>query len=198
MKTHEYSIDLIKQMAECDANYIRLLKLIPWLRAYRNKSLVRNSYFNSKSKTKREFAPPVQLGKTGSANAGQFPSQAPEGKVAEFYIADGLNNDQKIVVEISVIESFKYTTTLEIVQKPNIGKWLSNPTMQVRVYHDASTAEVTSYQSHRNFKPKYPQPNPKMYHRDEKTQINRFLGEWLTHCLESGQCIKVPSLAFNT
>lgn len=198
MKTREYSIDLIKQMAECDANYIRLLKLVPGLRAYRNKSMVRNSYFESKPGTKSESDSLNNPGEIDQTKAAQNPPQNLYGKVAEFYISDGQNIDQKIVVEISVIECFKYTTTLEIVQKPDIGQWLSNPTMQVRVYHDASTAEVTSYQSHRNFQPKYSQPNSKMYHRDEKTQVNRFLGEWLTHCLEAGRSIKVPSLAFNS
>ena len=198
MKNHEYSIDLIKQMAECDANYIRLLKLIPELRDYRNKSLVRNSFFSNKLINSNESELPVQQKITDQTKPDQPPTHTLHGKVAEFYISDSHNSDQKIVVEISVIESFKYTTTLEIVQKPNIGKWLTNPTMLVRVYHDASTAEVTSYQNHGNFEPKYPQPNPKMYQRDEKTQINRFLGEWLTHCLEVGRCIKVPSLAFNS
>jgi uncharacterized protein YqiB (DUF1249 family) len=198
MKNHEYSIDLIKQMAECDANYIRLLKLVPGLRAFRNKSMVRDSYFEGKSKVKTKSDSHHSRGEIDQKQAKQNSTQDLHGKVAEFYISDGQNSDQKIVVEISVIECFKYTTTLEIVQKPNIGKWVSNPTMQIRVYHDASTAEVTSYQSHRNFKPKYSQPNSKMYHRDEKTQVNRFLGEWLTHCLEAGRCIKVPSLAFNS
>lgn len=193
MRTRKYSIDLIKQMAECDANYIRLLKLIPQLQVYRNKSLVRNSFFQN---------PAGLPGETKQAPAGnkvfkEAPQVKLEGKVAEFCIADDEGSNQKTVVEISVIESFKYTTTLEIVQKPQAGKWISNPTMQVRVYHDASTAEVTSYQSHRNFKAKYPQPNRMMYHRDEKMQINKFLGEWLNHCLQAGRCIKMPDLAFN-
>lgn len=191
MKTDDYSIDLIKQMAECDANYIRLLKLVPSLRAYRNKSLVKRSFFDDQLKT----------GKSAKHRKAQAPAQEHGlalGKVAEFYISDERAGNPKNVVEIRIIESFKYTTTLEIIQRPSVGKWVSNPTMQVRVYHDASTAEVTSYQSHKNFKPKYPQPNPKMYHRDEKTQLNRFLGEWLTHCLEAGRCLKVPNLAFNS
>jgi len=198
MKTHEYSIDLIKQMAECDANYIRLLKLIPGLRAYGNKSVVRNSICDNKLSLKGASDSSTQVPKINQTPLARKPTEEIHGKVAEFCISDGHSDDQKIVVEISVVESFKYTTTLEIVQKPSVGKWLSNPTMLVRVYHDASTAEVTSYQSHRNFKPKYSLPNSKMYHRDEKSQINRFLGEWLTHCLEAGRCLKVPSLAFNS
>ena len=36
MSKGNYNIDLIKHMAVCDANYIRLLKLIPQLKFYRN------------------------------------------------------------------------------------------------------------------------------------------------------------------
>ena len=37
MPKNAYSIDLIKQMAECDANYIRLLRLLPVLAAHRQR-----------------------------------------------------------------------------------------------------------------------------------------------------------------
>ena len=37
MPKNRYSIDLIKQMAECDANYIRLLRLMPVLAAHRQR-----------------------------------------------------------------------------------------------------------------------------------------------------------------
>ena len=108
------------------------------------------------------------------------------------------NSNEKVTVEIKILEAFKYTTTLEIVQRPEFKKWMTNPSMLVRVYHDASTAEVVSYQGHRNLKPRYSQPNPKMYHSDEKMQVNSFLGEWLTHCLKVGRSIKAPELSFIT
>jgi len=208
MKTREYSIDLIKQMAQCDANYIRLLKLLPQLRACRNKTLVKKAFYKAQSKLEAKAAKKSSLAiaekkcnevkpKTeNSMNESDY--SPPLGKIAEFYVADDAQSGQRTIVEIRVLESFKYTTTLEIVQKPEIGKWVSNPCMQVRVYHDASTAEVTSYQSHKNFKPKYSQPNPKMYQRDEKTQVNKFLGEWLTHCLEAGRSVIAPELVFNS
>lgn len=166
MNRHDYSIDLIRQMAECDANYIRLLKLIPQLR-----SLHRGS--------RR-----VQALEPGS-------------RLAEFVISGDRDGRGETVVEVRVVEAFKYTTTLEISQHPGLTRWLSSPTLQVRLYHDASTAEVTAYQSHRNFRPRYPQPNPDMYQCDEKVQVNRFLGEWLTLCLQAGRCSKVPDIAFS-
>jgi len=186
MTKANYSIDLIKQMAECDANYIRLLKLVPQLQAYRSKSFAEYVQCNCE-----------QLVPNLSQNR-EEPEKVLEGLVTEFCIADIENSNQKVTVEIKIVEAFKYTTTLEIVQRPEFKKWMTNPSMLVRVYHDASTAEVVSYQGHKNLKPRYSQPNPKMYHSDEKMQVNSFLGDWLTHCLKVGRSIEAPELTFIT
>jgi len=147
-------------MAECDANYIRLLKLFPRLRRYYDDSSFQDS-------------------------------------VVEFCISDLSNQRGQVNIQISVLESFKYTTTLKIEQRPKSGHWLENPAMEVRVYHDASTAEVVACRDHRNFEPVYRQPNPQMFHKDEKLQVNRFLGEWLSHCLAEGRCTEVPALVYS-
>ncbi|HBX56798.1 MAG TPA: DUF1249 domain-containing protein, partial [Pseudomonas sp.] len=52
--------------------------------------------------------------------------------------------------------------------------------------HDARMAEVISAQSARRFRSIYPYPNAAMHQPDEKTQLNLFLGEWLSHCLACG------------
>lgn len=178
MARRSYNIDLIKQMAECDANYIRLLKLVPQLRVYLDGS------FEELAEYRAEMHPD--------------PEKSLEGTTTSYCLAD-LDDDQgKVTVEIKVVEAFKYTTTLEIVQLPEFQQWMTNPSMLVRVYHDANTAEVISYQGHRNLQPRYSRPNPKMYHPDEKMQVNRFLGEWLTHCLNVGRSAKVPDLLFSS
>ena len=184
MSKASYSIDLIKQMAVCDANYIRLLKLVPQLAAYLDKSFHNHI---------EEFAPP----KSQTNISVDEPEKVLEGITREFCIADLDDVQEKVTVEIKILEAFKYTTTLEIVQKPQLKTWMTNPSMLVRVYHDANTAEVISYQGHRNLKPRYAQPNPRMYHADEKMQVNQFLGEWLTHCLKVGRSIEAPELITN-
>ena len=178
MARSSYNIDLIKQMAECDANYIRLLKLVPQLRAYLDGSF-------------EELA---------GYQAGQFdePEKTLEGTIISYCLADPQDDQGKVTVEIRVVEAFRYTSTLEIVQLPQLKQWMTNPSMLVRVYHDANTAEVISYQGHRNLQPRYPRPNPQMYHPDEKMQVNQFLGEWLTHCLNVGRSTKVPDLLFSS
>lgn len=187
MPKSSYSIDLIKQMAECDANYIRLLKLVPQLRAYRDGSF--DALIDADG-------PQETGGNPGPLNSDE-PEKSLEGRRSCFCIADLEDHQGKVTVEITIVEAFKYTSTLEIVQKPEFKQWMTNPSMLVRVYHDANTAEVVSYQGHKNLKPRYSQPNPSMYQPDEKMQVNRFLGEWLTHCLNVGRSAKAPDLIFS-
>ena len=189
MPRHKYTIDLIKQMAECDANYIRLLKLVPQLRAYRDNSFLDYLLPGKNSTDQKEIE--LEL-------YSLEPEKALEGLFTEFCIADLESQNDKVTVEIKILEAFKYTTTLEITQKSELKEWMTNPSMLVRVYHDASTAEVVSYQGHHNLKSRYSQPNTKMYHSDEKMQVNVFLGEWLSHCLKVGRSLTSPEILLST
>ena len=182
MSKNSYSVDLIKQMAVCDANYIRLLKLVPELGTYLDRSF--SKHIDSVENR------PFEL-------TADEPEKALQGLTTQFCIADQVDENAKVTVEIKILEAFKYTTTLKIIQKPELKQWMTNPSMLVRVYHDANTAEVVSYQGHRNLKPRYSKPNPKMYHADEKMQVNEFFGEWLAHCLNVGRSIKAPELTCN-
>lgn len=188
MGKHSYSVDLVRQMAERDANYIRLLKLVPLLQMHRERNYPDQEPALGVS---REEA-------VAKAREQAEPEKVLEGEITEFYIADLEDPHQKVSVEITIVEAFRYTATLHIVQKPPFKKWMTNPSMLVRVYHDASTAEVISYQGHRQFESRYPQPNPRMYHADEKMQVNAFLGEWLTHCLSVGRSMQEPSSLLST
>lgn len=60
---------------------------------------------------------------------------------------------------------------------------------EVRLYHDASVAEVIAWEGNRRFKARHDYPNPRMYHSDEKAQLNRFLGELLEFCLTQGRIL---------
>ena len=143
-----YHVDLPAHMAECDANYVRLLALFPGLREK-------------------------------SAQILDLPLPALHSRVA-----------------FEVLEKGPYTTLLQIsVQtvaeqtRDDAADWTSMigaPTMTVRIYHDARSAEVVSYQAQNRFHGSYDYPNSRMRQRDEKVQLNRFLSEFLTLCLEHG------------
>ncbi|MFT4670863.1 MAG: hypothetical protein ACI945_000195 [Pseudohongiellaceae bacterium] len=199
MARKSYSVDLIKQMAECDANYIRLLKLVPQLQAYLDRSFEDYIPVNSDADViNRELADPEKILEGISVEFAIADLESSNEKAEKDEKAEKAEKDEKVVVQIRILEAFKYTTTLEITQKPQFKAWMTNPSMLVRAYHDANTAEVVSYQGHRHLQSRYAQPNPKMYCADEKMQVNAFLGEWLTHCLKVGRSMKAPAILFST
>lgn len=89
------------------------------------------------------------------------------------------------VLALEVLEACPYTTTLRVRQEHSL-PWLPVPQLEVRVYHDARMAEVVSAENTRRFRSIYPYPNAAMHQPDEKSQLNLFLGEWLSHCLACG------------
>lgn len=99
-----------------------------------------------------------------------------------FILGDG----RSFMVCVSLIESAPYTSTIEVVQKPELGRFLQPLKLRLRLYHDAAMAEVVAWDRHRNWLPVYGYPNAHMYHPDEKLALNRFLGEWLSHCRKLG------------
>ncbi|MCZ6641500.1 MAG: DUF1249 domain-containing protein [Gammaproteobacteria bacterium] len=141
MAKKRYNIDLPAHLAECDANYLRLMKLFPLLR--------------------------VEDVSVFGVVVGQHPSE----------------------VRIQVLERSPYTTHIRLTQLPS-APWSKKPSLTVRMYHDARSAEVVEYQHARHFQAVYDYPNPTMRQPDEKVQINRFLGEFLALCLEHGVAVK--------
>ncbi len=137
-----YKVDLPGQMAECEANYYRLLKLMPR----------------------------YQL-----ADDWRF-------------ALDQGNRHQYL--QIRILERSRYTTTVQLAQLdirlPEATDWLQLPKLTVRLYHDARLAEVLAWEGHKRLRPRYDYPNQAMYHSDEKAQLNRFLGEWLSLSLQQG------------
>ena len=141
-----YSIDLPAHMAECDANYLRLMKLFPSLR---------------------------------------------EEDASDFAVCIG---DMQYEVCIEVQERGPYTTLVRLSQLPK-APWSTRPSLTVRIYHDARSAEVVEYQRGGHFQAVYDYPNRDMRQPDEKAQVNRFLGEFLAMCLTHGVAVREPEFA---
>ena len=95
-------------------------------------------------------------------------------------------------VMIQLLESCKYTDTFLLEQTAAAGKWVNNPKLTVRLYHDAVVAEVVSQQGRQATKGVNTYPNKRMHHPDEKSQLNAFLSEWLGFCLNHGCCDALP------
>lgn len=87
--------------------------------------------------------------------------------------------------QLQVQEVTKYTTLVKIFQRDEVCLY-PLPSMSVRLYHDARVAEVCDSEQMGRIRARYDYPNDKMAQKDEKAQINRFLGDWLTFCLKHG------------
>ncbi len=90
-----------------------------------------------------------------------------------------------MMYQLQVEEVTKYTTLVTICQSDEFSVF-PLPTMSVRLYHDARVAEVCKADQLHQVRAKYEYPNYKMAQKDEKAQLNRFLGDWLTFCLKHG------------
>lgn len=107
-----------------------------------------------------------------------------EGGERSFVITANPQHQARITIRVE--EEHRYTTMLRLIQEGLSPEWIQPPQMQVRLYHDANMAEVLSYQNEKRFEGRYQYPNPAMRMPDEKLQLNRFLADWLDHCLQYG------------
>lgn len=139
MRRKRYVADICRLGAVCDANYVRIKKLLNLVGADGQSDIALNN----------------QHGYIGT-------------------------------VHIQILENCKYTQTLLLEQTHNIGKWLNNPKITIRIYHDASMVEVISCYRNQRIEAVNAYPNRFMHHPDEKVQINAFLADWLTFCLRFG------------
>jgi|TARA_B110000116_G_C16726754_1_gene531769 uncharacterized protein YqiB (DUF1249 family) len=99
-------------------------------------------------------------------------------------------------MEIQVHERARYTTTLSVSQRDSaLTLWSQALTLTVRLYHDADMAEVVAWDHHRQLQPRYSYPNRDMYHEDEKSQFNHFLGDWLSHSLGCGRAVETVNIS---
>ena len=141
-----YCPNLASDGAECDANYIRLCRLMP------------------------EMA---------------------ENDKIEYGVASEHHESARI--SMNVVERCRYTTIVAMyfsnVSTLTAGRWVGLCAMQIRVYHDLKTAEVVSCDQVRQLQSRYEYPNAGMQHPDEKSQMNHFLGEILSHCLANGHAL---------
>lgn len=96
-------------------------------------------------------------------------------------------HDNRIDVEIEIVERFKYTTTLQLTKTlHNVPAPMDSVELTVRLYADARMAEVVTLSQGKQLAGIYRYPNDQMYQIDEKEQANHYLAEWLSHLLAHG------------
>ena len=168
MKRRRYNIDLGAHIAECEANYARLMRLLPDLPDTDRRTF---SVRLGQSETKVRFEVAQRCPYTTVVNIVQDPPP-----VSGQDSGEGAGNGAGNGAEQNV-------------------PGLAETRLSIRIYHDAKAAEVIEYQNQRGFHAVYEYPNARMRHPDEKAQVNRFLGEFLGVCLEHGVSSGQPIVA---
>lgn len=158
-----YSVNLPELMAECDSNYLRLLKLFPQMQ----------------EQEVQEQEVQEQADHRFGLQRGEHQLLVELNVVERGPYTTLLRITQTLADERSADASA-------------LSQWTPQPRITVRLYHDARCAEVVDFQRARHFRAVYDYPNPHMRHPDEKAQVNRFLGEFLALCLEAGVALEPP------
>jgi len=166
-----YRVNLPLQMAECEANYLRITKLLS------------TKLLSTKPLTNKPLS-------SNSLSANSLPTSSFSGASQDEHHFMVSRGSVSWLHKLQVIERSRYTTTLLLTQESSsASSWLKMPRLTVRVYHDARLAEVLAWEGHKRLRPRYEYPNSLMYQADEKLQLNRFLGEWLNLCLAQGHSL---------
>ena len=132
----------------------------------------------------------AQLHAVWTANYQAINLLMPQLRDREGFVSEATGRDR---VDVSIVEQGSHTDVVDIRQTRRardgeplpdveVSGGLPDPStlhFRLRVYHDARMAEVIASGGHRFLKPRYDYPNPKMYHPDEKYQINCLFSDWL-------------------
>ncbi|WP_221793046.1 DUF1249 domain-containing protein [Oceanobacter mangrovi] len=148
-------------------------------------------------KNKRYVPDLTILSSLGQANYARLQKLVKDDRVGvdhTYRVSNGSHSGQRISVKIEA--NHRYTTMVRVAQQDDSSQWSMPPVMQVRMYHDARLAEVVGYQNETVREGRYDYPNEKMRLPDEKTQLNRFLADWLEHCLKFGHLDHPVDAAF--
>lgn len=95
------------------------------------------------------------------------------------------SDGQEMELEVRVLERCRYTTVLRMEQDA-VHALLPPSRLTIRLYHDARLAEVTEALPFRRVSARHEYPNRCMHQQDEKSQWNRFLGDWLVYLQKHG------------
>lgn len=169
----KYRFDIKLMMADCEANYARICRLLPD---------VLNGP-DADTPPAAQSACTLEIDLPAERSDERF-SQQPTERPAQ--------------LSIVIRERCRFTTTVDIQVLVNSFAAIEGESgcvnMAVRLYHDVNMAEVFACNRKPSRLASYEYPNESMFAPDEKAQQNRFLGEWLGLCLRHGMVNAYPVL----
>ncbi len=126
------------------------------------------------------------------ANYIRFLQLFPNHQTADALVFAVSLGEREAEVHLNVTERCPYTTFVAVTVTGGLDSlaWLVWPRLSICLYHDLSTAEVLAIGDHQKLHQRYEMPNKALHHPDEKSQVNRALGELLAVCIEHGRTLE--------
>ncbi len=208
-----YTVNFPAHLADCEFNYHRLCRLMPgWPEGTTKTKESVYAYSSSIPQSCDdviiECRPRVKMNGT---NRGQWGYIAGNGH-SEIAILLNVSESAKYTTTVhiavhtslqnqvswgkylhSIAKSAKLPSSTEQISladhRRGVTMQASSYSLGVRMYHDATVAEVIEWEGHKGIRPRHEYPNRYMYQSDEKAQLNRFLGELLEFCLTQGRIL---------
>ena len=154
-------------MADCEANYARLCRIMPSV-------LLKGKTNTAASSSESDIKATTDID-TARDNIA-------------FNIDLATNKPAKLT--LSIAERCRFTTMVNlqvlIDSFVDVDGESGCVNMSIRLYHDVNMAEVIACNHKPNRLASYEYPNELMFQPDEKAQQNRFLSEWLGLCSKHG------------
>jgi len=92
-------------------------------------------------------------------------------------------------LHLTILERTKYTTTISLTGFLNAGGIrIPYPDMQIRIYHDASVAELLRHSGGTGLANIEPETEFRDIGVETLKKLNGFLTKWLTACMANGYC----------
>ncbi|MGH1439323.1 MAG: DUF1249 domain-containing protein [Cellvibrionaceae bacterium] len=200
-----YVVNFPAHLADCEFNYRRLQRLMP---GWRSGLHVGRKGVASKDNTDTDVGADVRNNSgwryiVGHHKNSEMAVVLDVSEVARYTTSVNIAVHSRLQNQMSWSHYLRYTPQNKkpVLLKPQIPmadiqgsvtmllNRFKSYSFEVRLYHDASVAEVIAWEGNRRFKARHEYPNPRMYHSDEKAQLNRFLGELLELCLTQGRIL---------
>lgn len=191
MRKARYIVNFAQHLADCEYNYRRLRRLMPGWRQNSNSGVSSIAY-------------PQWHYLMGEAHPWQSRLELSIRDVAKYTTTVHIRLESLLQKQLTWIKNDQSNGQIARMPQPcdQGADTLEDSSelscqLDVRLYHDASLAEVISCDQYRRFAVRHEYPNKYMHQTDEKAQVNRFLGELLDDCLRDGRVEQQFNFAAN-
>lgn len=194
-----YTVNFKKHMADCEFNYRRLCRLMPgWREPDSNESVLNSCWQYSMGNTAHEMAMLIEVRNSAKYTTSihiEFFSRL-QGFMPQFtktsiqHLTTNFHGYHEVSHCACCCDSNSCDSNndkVNLVETESSDHRNVIHSLDARLYHDALSAEVVAQPGKPRLQPKYEYPNLHMYQRDEKSQLNQFLGELLEFCLLHGR-----------